>query len=554
MATNIIDHFLSYADIEPEKPIFHFLDSELEIKSILTLGDIKTGLECSIGSLLPFSETPCLIVLPKSPDFVYAFLTCLAAGVYAVPLSSPVRSKLDPRIKSVAHDSGAKIVISNHLIYENLAKEEKNKAFLDSLQWLFVEELISAPAQPQLLRNTQRSGIAFLQYTSGSTGNPKGVMVSHQNILHNSAFIQQSFGNNGTTRGFCWLPIFHDMGLIEGVIQPLFSNYPVFHLEPRDFVVRPIRWLEGMSRYQATVSGGPNFAYKLCIKRCRPEQIKNLNLSQIKVLFNGAEMVRAATIEQFCDQFASLGIIEEQFVPCYGMAETTLAITLCSPKEKIIHTTCSLIEDKDPQQFVSVGRSSLGIVVKIVSPETLETLADGKIGEIWVKGDSNCLGYWKRENDGTFDNILNGAHGFLRTGDLGFLKKEELFIAGRSKDLIIVNGVNYYPEDIEQQLSVIHPATDGCGMAAFSIDIDDKECVIFALEVSPSTYKNKAEQKRIVLELKKAFFMNFGFTLTELVLIRPFSLPRTTSGKISRSASRKHHEEQSLKTVPTIAS
>jgi acyl-CoA synthetase (AMP-forming)/AMP-acid ligase II len=307
--------------------------------------------------------------------------------------------------------------------------------------------------------------LAFLQYTSGSTGTPKGAMLSHRNLLYNAAMTQHLMGHSHTSKFVSWLPIYHDMGLIGGVLQPLYGDFPCIMMPPASFLQSPYRWLKAISHYQATTSGGPNFAYELCVQKISQQQRETLDLSSWSVAFNGAEPIRCDTLEHFAAAFAPCGFRWEAFYSCYGMAEAALMISgglhTASPIIKTVQgealesdrVLATSAESENVRTLIGCGQTLPGQKIAIVNPETLTRCQPDEVGEIWVSGPSVGVGYWNRteETERTFRAYLSdtGEGPFLRTGDLGFLQDGELFITGRAKDLIIIRGRNLYPQDIE---------------------------------------------------------------------------------------------------------
>ena len=389
-------------------------------------------------------------------------------------------------------------------------------------------------------------------------------MVSHGNLLHNSNLIHQCFEHRSDTQGVIWLPLYHDMGLIGGVLQPLYGGFPVTLMPPGLFLRNPFRWLQAISRYKATTSGGPNFAYDLCINRIKPEQLADLDLSSWEVAFSGAEPVRAQTLEKFATTFAPCGFRSSAFYPCYGLAEATLIVSgglkstppvirqvqgLTLEQDRVVATAS---EGKDVRAIVGCGGSPDGQKIVIVDPESLTRCPDERVGEIWVSGASVAQGYWNRpqETEQTFGAyIAETREGpFLRTGDLGFWQDGELFITGRLKDVIIIRGQNHYPQDIELTVEESHPALrPGCG-AAFAIESKGEERLIVVHEVKQS-YLRKLDVEEVVRSIRKAVTAEHDLQVYATVLVKTGSIPKTSSGKIRRNACRAGFMTGSLKVV-----
>jgi acyl-CoA synthetase (AMP-forming)/AMP-acid ligase II len=420
--------------------------------------------------------------------------------------------------------------------------------------------------EPALNRET----LAFLQYTSGSTAAPKGVMVSHGNLLSNERMVQQAFGHTEQSTFAGWLPLYHDMGLIGNVLQPLYIGAACILMAPMAFLQRPVRWLQAISRYRARTSGGPNFAYDLCVRKITDEQRAALDLSSWRVAFNGAEPVRASTLEQFTATFAPCGFRPETFYPCYGLAEATLFVSGGTPAALPIFQTVqgtalehnqaltASADHEATRRLVGCGQTWQEQQIRIVDPETQTECPGGRVGEIWVSGPNVAQGYWQHADatERTFQARLAGTQDgpFLRTGDLGFMQDGELFVTGRLKDMIIISGRNHYPQDIEQTVEHSHPAIRlGC-CAAFSIDVDGEERLVVAAEVDrhhrpPSRNASletgnlpegmaPADGESMVKAIRRAVVEQHDLRVHEVVLLKVGGVPKTSSGKIQRHACR----------------
>jgi myxalamid-type polyketide synthase MxaB len=373
------------------------------------------------------------------------------------------------------------------------------------------------------------------------------VVVSHANLLHNSALIHRAFRHGPESRGVIWLPPYHDMGLIGGLLQPLYGGFPVVLLSPGAFIQRPLRWLQAVSRYRATTSGGPSFAYELCVERTTPEQRAGLDLSSWRLAFNGSEPVRHDTLERFARAFAPWGFRAEAFYPCYGLAEATLLVSGAGPAAPTVRWfhVRALEQNRivsvaprapDAKALVSCGTVIAGECA-VVDPESGRRCSAEQVGEVWLRGPSVAGGYWHRpdETRAVFQARLdNGSGPFLRTGDLGFLRDGELYITGRLRDLIIIRGTNYYPQDIERTVELCHPALRPGG-AAFSFEEDSRECLAVVQEID---FERAQDPGAVFGAARAAVATEHELQVDAIVLVRAGRIPRTSSGKVQRHACR----------------
>ncbi|MDM9383462.1 fatty acyl-AMP ligase [Chlorogloeopsis sp. ULAP01] len=554
--STFVDLLSHRAEKNSEQKVYTFLKSGETEAEKLTYGELHLQAQSIAASLqsLNISGERALLLFQPGLDFICAFFGCLYAGVIAVPAYPPRRNQNLSRLQAIAQDAQAKIVLTSTSLLHNLQTSFNQEGIdISGLHWLAIDGLSSNLAKAWQPQELYPDTVAFLQYTSGSTGNPKGVMVSHRNLLVNSALIHKLFGHTPNSQGVIWLPPYHDMGLIGGILQPLYADTPVVLMASVDFLQKPIRWLQAISRYQATTSGGPNFAYELCVRKATPEQIANLDLSSWEVAFTGAEPVRVETLEQFASTFAPCGFRREAFYPCYGMAETTLivsggektALPITYNVEGAALEQNRIVKSDETQEYtrtiVGCGKSPQGQKVVIVNPESLTLCAPEQVGEIWVAGPSVASGYWNKpeETEKIFRAYLadTGEGPFLRTGDLGFLQNGELFITGRLKDVIIIRGQNHYPQDIELTVQKSHPALrPDCG-AAFAIDFKGSERLVIVQEVERS-YLRKLNVQEVIGSIRQAAIAQHGLEIFATVLVKTGSIPKTSSGKIRRQACR----------------
>lgn len=555
----------------PEKRVYTFLaNGETEVNKLTYKElDLKARAVGAYLQSLNLQGERALLLYPAGLDYIVAFMGCLYAGVIAVPAYPPRLNRNLLRLQNIVQDSKAQVVLTTAAIISKFEPVIAQTQGLSKVQWLITDKINTTIAslwqEPSITENT----LAFLQYTSGSVGAPKGVMVSHGNVMNNEKMIKTAFELHEDSVIVGWLPIYHDMGLMANVLQPLYSGSSYVFMSPVDFLQKPYRWLKAISDYKGTFCGAPNFAYDLCINKITEEQKKMLDLSSWKVAFNGAEPVRYETLENFVAAFESVGFRRETVYPCYGMAETTLMISGGAVSEPFVYkrfnaedlakNTISIGNNQERDHvLVGCGHTWLDHKIVIADPETLVRCAPDKVGEIWVSGSSVTHGYWEK-NDITknvFQACLadSGEGPFLRTGDLGFIHGGELFVTGRLKDLIIIRGTNHYPQDIELTVEQCHEAIrPGC-CAAFSIDVDGEECLGIVAEIErryrPRAYKNQDDSDRkengqnkiieeIYMAIKKNVFNNHELQIHEILLLKPGSIPKTSSGKIQRYACRK---------------
>ena len=505
-----------------------------------------------------------LLLYPSSLDFITAFLGCLYAGVTAVPAYPPRRRRLQPRLLAIAADCAPAAVLTTAEIRKRADTLAAESPPLAAAEWLETEQADLSGASAWHLSESGLRGedIAFLQYTSGSTGAPKGVIVSHGNLLHNEELIASAFSMREDSVVAGWLPLYHDMGLIGNVLQPLYSGTSCVLMSPMAFLQKPLRWLQAIDRYRATTSGGPNFAYELAVDRVTEEERVELDLSCWELAFNGAEPIRAATLERFAKAFEPCGFRRKAFYPCYGLAETTLFVTGNERHEPPVLRTFNdealqehrVVPADKGRSLVASGRPWLEVA--IVDPESRERLADGGVGEIWVRGGSVAGGYWQQaeasqRDFGATPAGEEDAEPFLRTGDLGFLDDGSLFVTGRQKELIILRGRNLYPQDLELTAERSHAALRAGSSAAFSVDVDGEERLVLVLEGRRDARLGKDPKalEAVIEAVRRALAEEHEVAVHAVVLIRTGTLLKTSSGKIQRRACRDAFLAGELKTI-----
>ncbi|MGW5354257.1 fatty acyl-AMP ligase [Streptomyces sp. NPDC004031] len=491
-----------------------------------------------------------LLLYPSGLEFVKAFVGCLYAGSVAVPAPLPGENNQSARLTGILRDAEVRAVLTGS------ADEPGISAWLRASGATGIEVLATddpTRGEPGEWTRPQLAGesLAFLQYTSGSTSEPKGVMVSHANLLANELAIARVLGTGEGVRMGCWLPAYHDMGLIGHILHSLYAGGSTVLMAPVTFLMRPVRWLQMIGEYGVAVSGSPNFGYDLCLRRITDEQLATLDLSTWRHACNGAEPIRAETVRAFTERFAPAGFRPESFFPCYGMAETTLLVSGTPADRSPVHRTvdaAALEQGRLAEAGPEAGTRTLvssGVVdpadfsVRIVDPDAHTEQPDGQVGEIWVKGASVSSGYWKRPDVNTrvFDAGIVSAGGtdtgWLRTGDFGVLEAGQLYVTGRLKEMILINGRNIYPHDVERAVQALHPAFRGGAGAAFSVD-DGEEHLVLVQEFRRAAAQDPAA---LCAEIRAHVRSEFQASCS-VVLVRPAAVHKTTSGKIQRTLMR----------------
>ena len=533
---------------------FLFLvDGETEEAGI-TYGELDRQARAIASSLqaLDLEGARALLLFPAGLEFIAAFFGCLYAGVVAVPAYPPRMNRKLDRIQAIAHDSQARVALTTQSVAERINPILEQTPDLERLTWLATDSVEPGTENSWRHPGCTSTTLAFLQYTSGSTGTPKGVVLTHANLLHNCALIGHAFEMTRSVSGVFWLPSYHDMGLVGGVLCPIFQGAPNVIMSPMSFLQRPFRWLQAISRYRAVVSGGPNFAFDLCVRKVTPEQRAKLDLSTWAVAFNGAEPVRSETLDRFAEMFEPCGFRREAFYPCYGLAEATLIVSGGFKSEPPVVRTfdAKALENRLVIEVPAMDESARPLVgsgqvladeeqIVIADPEAMTCCGPGQVGEIWVKSPSVAQGYWGRreETEHTFNARLRDRDDgvYLRTGDLGFFQDGELFVASRLKDLIIIRGLNHYPHDIELTAEKSHPAIrPGCG-AAFTVDVNDEPRLVIVYEVER---RQQSDLDEVFDAIRRDVGSEHELQLDAIVLIKPGSIPKTSSGKIQRHACR----------------
>lgn len=552
------------ASLEPDRRAYTFLlDGETE-KEHLTYQALDRQARIIAAHLQELQGTGerALLVYPPDLEYISGFFGCCYAGVTAVPLYPPFQNRNLSRFEAIAYDAQATLALTTSALIGKMRRLSAQSPTLARLRWIATDALaggLSERWRAPLLTDTS---LALLQYTSGSTGTPRGVMLSHGNLLHNVSAFCERFELTSQGRGVAWQPLFHDMGLIGMVLNPLYAGCPMLLMSPMAFLQHPVRWLRAISEHRISFSGAPTFAYDLCVRTIGPEEIQTLDLSSWQVAVVGAEPVRAETLERFARTFAPCGFRLETFYPCYGLAEATLMVSggprSRHPHEKIVqksaleHNTVAAVAhpEEGGQRIIGCGLPLRGQTVVVADPDFLTECLPHQVGEIWVTGPSVAQGYWNRpaETDDAFRASLahGGAGPFLRTGDLGFVDQGEVYVTGRLKDLIIIRGLNHYPQDIEQTVEQCSEALRPGTGAAFSIEEENEERLVIVQEVGRDYTGNTAQ---LIAAIREAVATHHEIPASAVVLLRQGTIPMTTSGKIQRRECRRRFLSDTLEVI-----
>ncbi|HLX09165.1 MAG TPA: aminotransferase class III-fold pyridoxal phosphate-dependent enzyme, partial [Thermoanaerobaculia bacterium] len=537
----------------------------------LTYGELDRRARATAALLTAVAKAgdTVLLLYPQGLDFISAFLGCLMAGVVAVPMFPPKLNRADPRLKGIIEDSGTRLVLTNREVFTRRTKYFQHLPELAELHWIDSSAAPAVSPATAVPYRPAKDSLAFLQYTSGSTGTPRGVMVSHGNLLANLEDIDRGSVHTGESILVSWLPFYHDMGLIYGLLMPLYKGFVCHLMAPAFVLQKPLLWLEAISRYRATHSAAPNFAYDLCARTITRQQSAGLDLSRWQTAGNGAEPVHRDTLDRFAAAFRHCGFDPRAFCPCYGLAEATLKVAAIRrdqapvyvrvDRRALEHHRFALADPADPLDpadtgtttLVSCGASEIATRIRIVNPDTGRCAADDEIGEIWVAGETVACGYWRcpEETRATFTAQLadTGEGPFLRTGDLGIFHDGGLLVTGRLKDLLIFQGANHYPSDIETTVGRCHPALRPDAAAAFTVAgaAGGEERLVIVQEIERSAL-HRLDLAAVVGAVCAAVALDHGLQVHALVLLRPMSIPKTSSGKIQRQACREDYLAERL--------
>jgi acyl-CoA synthetase (AMP-forming)/AMP-acid ligase II len=582
-AVSLLDVLNQRVLLQPDDAAYIFVrdDNEQASQEHVTYKQLALRVRAIAARLQALQIQPgerALLFYPQGVDYITAFLGCLFAGVVAVPTPHPHLAGLSrhlARLQTIVADARPSVVLTERTILTKTMYIVSQYPELSEMNWLATDTIADEEASQWHDPAVVGDQLAFLQYTSGSTSVPKGVVLTHRNLLHNHRLQQEVLLHPSTAPLLCWVPLYHDMGMIANALFALYVGAPCILLTPQSVIQRPLRWLAAISRYRVYTCFAPNFAYDLCLRKITPEQCAMLDLSCWRHAINGAEPVRATTIERFAQIFAECGLRPDFITPCYGLAEATVFISGAVSHQAgtlptILYVDGDALEKHrvvpvvagtpGARSLVSCGQSGSEHALAIVDPQTYQRCAADQVGEVWFQGPSVGQGYWQRpvESAATFAALIaNEQSGpFLRTGDLGFLYQGELYITGRLKDMIIIDGRNHYPQDIEMTVEHCHPAIRAGFVAAFSVTEDEQEYLVIAAEVErhyrpvpviverehPTNADNSALDtntlRAIIRTIRRAVADEHEVTARTILLLKPATIHKTSSGKIQRAACR----------------
>ncbi|MDT5018456.1 MAG: hypothetical protein QOD39_4616 [Mycobacterium sp.] len=547
---DLVSHLRSQFELHAETRCFTFLNESgrhlvPEVTSFAELDRDARGVAAWLSSR-PETERPVLLLFEPGTDFWRAFLGCLYAGVTSVPTPLPIDERSMKRVAGILRDADSSLALTTEKLRGLLAAGIEGFDLTRPLQCVPIDDGLLADADSWTMPHLTSDTVAFLQYTSGSTGDPKGVAVTHGNVVSNETAMSEALRVSAGSVLVGWIPHWHDMGLI-GQLLAFFNGANLVTMSPLAFLKQPIRLLKSISDYRGTITAAPNFAYDLIARRVTPEQLADLHLTAWEVALNGAEPVRRRTVERFTNVAAPAGFAPSAMRPGYGMAEVTLMATVSRGVPRHLDADADALEQNryTPTQgrtisLVSSGEPAPGVEVRIIDPETSSALAEDEVGEIWLRSASVASGYHNRpaETIERFDaRASDGKHPYLRTGDLGLLHDGELYVTGRLKDLLIVNGRNLYPQDIEEFVQDVHPAVAGSRGCVISVDVDDAERLVL-IQAIKTELLGDMTCDQLAAAVKTAVSRTFEVPAPAVVFIDRAGIHLTTSGKVQRASMR----------------
>lgn len=546
----------------PDHIVYRFLEDGINESGFFTYSELEKrskALGAAMQSIGSKGDTVLLLFQPGL-EYIASLFACFYTGFIGIPAYPPRRNRGMDRIFTILEDSKTDICLISKSVYEDIQRNFKDEELLINIKWIVYEDIDLENSNNFLNVDLFPEDLALLQYTSGSTGDPKGVMITQENLLYNSEYIRKTFNVTSNSVGIHWLPMFHDMGLVGGVLQAAYIVGLNINMPPMAFLKNPLNWLKAINNYRGTIAGGPNFALDYCIQKTSEQERKELNLSSIEVMFCGAEPIREATYRSFIEKFGISRFRSNQLYSCYGMAETTLIVTGGKSTDEPVYITVDpdelqknkVVVAEEGTTLVGCGFTWMDTNIEIVDPVTFEKSHNSELGEVWVNGPTVAKGYWKKpeETNQTFKaKIKNGGAGtFLRTGDLGFVKDNQLFITGRLKDLIIIRGVNYYPNDIEFTLQDSFEELRQNGGAAFPVTVGNEEKLVIALELERA-YLRLESYTDLLAGIRERIVSDFEVDPHAIVLVKTGSIPLTSSGKIRRRQTKLEYLNNELSVV-----
>ncbi len=567
---NPIEILQQRAQEDPDRLSHLLLGAKEEENQSLTYSQLDSAVKKMAAYLQHVAEPGqrALLVYPTSLEFIIAMYACIYAGIAPIPTNPPGMNRSAQRLDAIARDARASLVLTTPEYQSAFAESASQFPDFAALKWITRESINGVSGLTWQHRTARPEDIMFIQYTSGSTNIPKGVVISFRNFSHNMHALHATRWNEYSTDEsayLTWTPLFHDMGLLIGTFHTPMDRTPSILMSPLQFMTNPLLWLRAIQRYKATVSGGPNFAYDLCVNKIPVDKCEGLDPSSWKTAYNSAEPVRAETMRRFTEKFAPFGFNPRSISPSYGMAETTLVITHYTNEPKMVlhrirrddfeQGKIVPTDSTDPKEYVDAVSSGIPLVdfkLAIVNPHTRHRCEPNEVGEIWVQGESVGEGYWNRpeETAHTFGARIEGSDEgpFLRTGDLGFMYNGHLYVTGRFKDLVIVRGRNYYPQDVELTVEKSHSILRQGGGAVFALKVNGVEQLVAVHEVQRREVEG-LEWNELLKQIRANIAREHGIRAYAVVLIRKSTLPKTSSGKIMRAETRRRFLENELEIV-----
>ncbi len=540
-----------HARVRGERLAAAFLGDDVAVQASWSVGELDVRAR-TVGAYLQqqgLTNQTVVLAYPSGLEFIAAFCGCLYAGAIAVPAPLPRAHGTDERLATILADSGARVALTDE---RHLAPVARHSATSGAVTDVAATDVLVTPADDYVAVAPDADRLAFLQYTSGSTRSPSGVMITLGNMTANLESLRLMLRLHEGSVGVSWLPQFHDMGLIAGTLLPLWTGYPAYLMAPGTFIQNPLRWWRACARFRGTITSGPNFAYQSSVDAARNADLRDLDLSAVEIAGNGAEPVRASTVAQFVETFGPAGFRPGSLTPSFGLAEATLLVTsnngtvppVCTHVDEQAlrngHVTVLAHDDPGAKALVGSGRAAPGTVLRIVRPDTKTDLDPDEVGEIWVCSASVGRGYWRKpeESRAVFEARLNTGEGpFLRTGDLGFMRDGELFVTGRLKDVIVIRGANYYPQDLERTVEASHPALRGDAGAVVGVDTQGRVQLVVVQEIRREHWRT-VDADEVFLAIRRSVAREHQLALDGIALLRPFGLPKTSSGKVQRARCR----------------